>query len=80
MCSAPSYGAVMSLCIIGTPQALDSINRVAMYNHMLNMKTPCGGGLGFRMHKDGEVDTRGTYTALAVARILNILTPGKLGD
>lgn len=27
------------------------------------------------MHKDGEVDCRGTYTVIAVARILNILTP-----
>lgn len=72
---APTYGAVMSLCIIGTPEALSLIDREGLYNHMLSMKTPCGGGLGFRMHKDGEVDTRGTYTALAVARILNILTP-----
>lgn len=28
------------------------------------------------MHKDGEIDTRSIYTCLAVARILNILTPG----
>ena len=27
------------------------------------------------MHDDGEVDTRGTYTVLAVARLLNMLTP-----
>eukprot|EP00899_Mesostigma_viride_P002321 jgi/Mesvir1/1208/Mv17695-RA.2 len=28
-----------------------------------------------RMHEDGEVDVRGCYTALAVAHILNMLTP-----
>ena len=27
--------------------------------------------------RDGETDSRSTYTVLAVARILNILTPGK---
>jgi prenyltransferase beta subunit len=29
-------------------------------------------------YRDGEVDTRGTYTVLAIARILNILTPGNV--
>ena len=27
------------------------------------------------MYRDGEVDSRGTYTILAIARILNVLTP-----
>ena len=27
------------------------------------------------MHDDGEVDVRGTYTALAVAALFNVLTP-----
>ena len=30
---------------------------------------------GFRMHDDGEVDVRGTYTAIAVAALTNVLTP-----
>ena len=30
---------------------------------------------GFHMHDDGEVDVRGTYCALTVAYLLNILTP-----
>ncbi|CAN0587638.1 unnamed protein product, partial [Ectocarpus sp. 12 AP-2014] len=30
---------------------------------------------GFRMHDDGEVDARGTYTVIAVASLLNMLTP-----
>jgi protein farnesyltransferase subunit beta len=42
-----------------------------MYRYFMSLKTPSG---GFRMHDDGEVDTRGTYTVLAIARILNILT------
>ena len=27
------------------------------------------------MHDDGEVDVRGTYTVVAIARLLNLLTP-----
>ena len=27
------------------------------------------------MHAGGEIDSRGTYTVLAVARLLNMLTP-----
>eukprot|EP01041_Mallomonas_annulata_P004546 gene4546-9019_t len=71
--SAPNFAAVLALCIIGTPTALDTINRPAMYNFFMSIKEPRG--QGFRMHIDGEVDTRGTYTVLAVARILNIMTP-----
>lgn len=27
------------------------------------------------MHDDGEVDVRGTYTVIAIASLLNMLTP-----
>ena len=70
--SAPNYAAVLALCSIGGNRALDLIDRAAMYNFFMSVKDPSG---GFRMHRDGEVDTRGTYTVIAVARILNILTP-----
>ena len=43
-----------------------------MYQWFLSLKEQSG---GFRMHHDGEVDTRGTYTVLSISRILNILTP-----
>jgi len=69
---APTFGSVMSLCIIGTPEAYRVIDRTAMYGFFLSQKHASG---GFSIHKDGEVDTRGTYTILAVARILNLLTP-----
>ena len=61
----------MSLCSIGSVDALQAINRKAMYDYLLAMKHPCG---GFTMHHDGEVDTRSTYTALSVARVLHLLT------
>ena len=38
----------------------------------MGLKDPTSGGM--RMHHDGEVDIRGTYTAVAVAALCNILT------
>lgn len=69
---APNYAAVLTLCTIGTPAALQTIDRAAMYNFFLSLRHPSG---GLCIHKDGEVDSRGTYTIISIARILNILTP-----
>ena len=43
-----------------------------MYRYFLSMKNEDG---SFRMHEDGESDTRGVYTILSTARILNLITP-----
>ena len=48
------------------------IDRSALYAFLLSMKDASN---GFRMHDDGEVDVRGTYTAIAVAALANVLTP-----
>ena len=37
----------------------------------MTLKQPDG---SFSMHKDGEVDVRGSYCALSVARLCNIVT------
>lgn len=68
---APTYAAVLALCTVGTDEALGCIDRARMYNFFLQMKHSSG---GFRMHRDGEIDTRCTYTVLAVSSILNIMT------
>jgi protein farnesyltransferase subunit beta len=68
---APNYAAVLTLCTIGTPAALGIIDRAAMYHYFLSLKHPSG---GIAIHTGGEVDSRGTYTIICVARILNILT------
>ena len=47
-------------------------DRPALYRFFVSLKHPSG---GFRMHDDGEVDARGTYTVIAVASLLNMLTP-----
>ena len=57
---------------IGTEKAYEIIDRKKMYNFFLARKSTSG---GFAMHDDGENDVRATYTVLAVASILNILTP-----
>ncbi|CAN0320793.1 unnamed protein product, partial [Ectocarpus sp. 4 AP-2014] len=69
---APMYASVLSLLILGTPEAYAGIERSALYRLFMSLKHASG---GFRMHDDGEVDARGTYTVIAVASLLNMLTP-----
>ena len=66
---APTYAAVNALCILGTEQALECINRPAMAAWMDRLRQEDG---AFMMHLDGELDIRGVYCALAVARLTNI--------
>jgi prenyltransferase beta subunit len=57
-------------------EAYGVVDRPALYNWFLSLKDAGPGGSGgFRMHADGEVDVRGTYTVVAVASLLNLLTP-----
>ena len=81
---APTYAAVMVLAIIGSTtttstsiasqQALEFLNeiRLPLLEWFLSLKNPTG---GFRIHHDGEMDVRATYTVLCVASLLGILTP-----
>ena len=66
---APTYAAVNALCILGTKQALESIDRQAMAAWMDRLRQEDG---AFMMHVDGELDIRGVYCALSVARLTNI--------
>jgi protein farnesyltransferase subunit beta len=68
---APTYAAVLSLSIINTEESLNIIDREKLRRFLISLKDPKS--KGFRMHKDGEVDVRGAYTALAVANLLNIM-------
>merc|ERR1711871_238149 len=69
---APTYAAVNALMAIGTEEAYQLIDRPKLYQFLLARKSPDG---GFFMHDGGEVDIRGSYCALSVAAILNLLTP-----
>jgi protein farnesyltransferase subunit beta len=66
---APTYAAVLSLCIIGSKEALSSIKRVSIYRFFLQRKDPCG---GFRIHRDGEVDSRATYTGIYMRILFSV--------
>ena len=66
---APTYASVCAVVIANQPELVD---RYATWKFILSLKSPSG---GFRMHDGGETDMRGTYCAIAVASMLEILTP-----
>lgn len=70
--SASTYAAVLALMVIGTPEAYALVDRQALYAYYMDCKDACG---AFSVHRDGELDVRGTYTVVAVSDLLNILTP-----
>ncbi|OQR74103.1 protein farnesyltransferase subunit beta-like [Tropilaelaps mercedesae] len=67
---AATYGAINCLISLGTREAYDSIDREKLLPFLLRLHQSDG---SFVMHEGGEVDVRGTYCALAVARLTNIL-------
>lgn len=67
---APTYAAVNSLCMIGTPVALEAIDKASLLRFLWSVRD--NGTGAFRMHVDGEIDVRGAYCAVAVAKLVNI--------
>jgi len=67
---ATTFASVSALAVINTEEALQSIDRKAVYSFLQRMKQPCG---GFRVTDNGEMDARGLYCALSVASLCNIL-------
>ena len=63
---APTYAAVNALSTLGTPEAYRCIRRPQLYAFLLRLKNPDG---SFSLHAGGESDVRGTYTAVAVAKL-----------
>lgn len=72
---APTYAAVSALCALGTQEAWELVDRPKLHDFLVRMKSDQEVPGGFYMHVGGEVDIRGAYCALSVARLLNILTP-----
>ena len=75
--AASTYAAAMACLIIGTPRARALPDRAALGAFFTRLKgAGAGGGTGaFAVTADGESDTRGTYTVLAAASALGVLTP-----
>lgn len=69
---APTYSATLALLTVGTEEAYAVFDRKGIYSFFMSVKKRGG---GFSMHVDGEADVRASYTVLAVASLLNILTP-----
>ncbi|EFC47966.1 farnesyltransferase beta subunit [Naegleria gruberi] len=68
---APTFSGTIALCALKANQGLDLIDKQKMYSFLYSLKDPVS--KGFRMHVDGEVDTRGCFCALIVATVLNIM-------
>lgn len=64
---ATTYAAVNALTIIGTPAALDAIDKPSLIRFLFSVRDDCSGA--FRMHIDGESDVRGAYCAVSVAKL-----------
>ncbi|EGG03764.1 uncharacterized protein MELLADRAFT_26531, partial [Melampsora larici-populina 98AG31] len=76
---APTFSSISTLTSLlgeANPELIkETWSRVKikkMYEWMISLKQTDG---SFLMHKDGEIDVRGTYCALVVASLLNFLTP-----
>lgn len=66
---ATSYAAINALVTVSGEEALESIDRIGLIRFLHNLKQPDG---SFAMHMDGEVDSRATYCALVILKLLNI--------
>ncbi|KAF2739743.1 terpenoid cyclases/Protein prenyltransferase [Polyplosphaeria fusca] len=66
---AATYAALLSLVIVGTPEAYASVNRSTMYSFLGRMKQADG---GFTMALNGEEDIRGAFCALVALSLLNL--------
>lgn len=69
---APTYAAICALAEVGTERAFKVVNRPKLYEFLLRVKKKDG---SFVMNENGEVDIRGSYCALTVATLLNMVTP-----
>lgn len=67
---ATTYAAISTLSILKSPKGYDIIDRVALKDFLLRMKQSDG---SFTVHHDGETDLRGSYCAIAVASMCNLL-------
>jgi protein farnesyltransferase subunit beta len=73
--AASTYAAVLSLLIVGTPEAYAAIDRASLHSFYRALKAKGHGG-GFAVQTgQGETDVRGTYTVLAIADLVGVLTP-----
>lgn len=66
---ASSYATVLSLAMVGTPDAFALVDRQAMWQWLGRLKQADG---GFRVCEGGEEDVRGAYCALVIISLLDL--------
>ncbi|BES93067.1 Farnesyltransferase beta subunit [Nesidiocoris tenuis] len=66
---APTYAAINSLVIIGSPTVWSSVDREGLKKFLYKVRVGDG---SFVVHEGGESDIRAVYCAVVVAKILNI--------
>ncbi|KAJ8064484.1 hypothetical protein OCU04_006818 [Sclerotinia nivalis] len=66
---ATTYANVLSISMVGGQEALDIIDRKAMWKWLGSLKMSTG---GFRMAVGGEEDIRGAYCALILITLLSL--------
>ncbi|KIW02375.1 uncharacterized protein PV09_06197 [Verruconis gallopava] len=66
---ATTYASVLSLVTVGGREALDLIDRKALWHWLGRMKQPDG---GFSMVEGGEVDIRGAYCSMVIIALLDL--------
>nr|CCA25568.1 prenyltransferaselike protein putative [Albugo laibachii Nc14] len=69
--TATTYAACLSLAIIGTPEALNAVDRSSLHAFFLKRKHSSG---AFSAHEGGEVDVRVTYCVISIASLYGILS------
>lgn len=67
----PTYAAICTMGMVGSPSTWSQINRPLLYQFFMSLKEPDG---SFRVSQRGEVDVRGVYCLLAVAKLLGMMT------
>ncbi|KAL4952057.1 terpenoid cyclases/protein prenyltransferase alpha-alpha toroid [Aspergillus filifer] len=66
---ASSYAAVLSLAMVGGEDAMNLINRQAMWQWLGRLKKPDG---GIAVFDGGEEDVRGAYCAMVIISLLDL--------
>ncbi|KAL3157921.1 hypothetical protein ABBQ32_012325 [Trebouxia sp. C0010 RCD-2024] len=69
---APTYAAVAALVTLGGQAALSTINRETTHSFLQQRTVHPDDGGGFTVCEGGEIDVRGSYTAMATAHMLNL--------
>ncbi|CEG45787.1 farnesyltransferase beta subunit [Plasmopara halstedii] len=70
--TATNYASCLTLALLGTLDALESVDRLSLYRFFMSRKHAATGA--FMAHDGGEVDVRVTYCVISIASLYGILT------